>query len=138
MLRTVLGGGRVLDVRGGGAGPADVVVVGDRIVEVGLGLDGDDRVDCTGRLIVPGFIDCHSHVALTQRLGAPRRFEHPASFHQLSAVPVLATLLANGVTTVRDAWGADAGLRGALRMGWFYRARPTVIGEAALHYRWDG
>lgn len=119
MLRTVLAGGHVLDVRGAAAAPADVVVVGDRIVAVGLGLDGDDQVDCTGRLIVPGFIDCHSHVALTQRLGAPRRFEHPASFHQLSAVPVLATLLANGVTTVRDAWGADAGLREALRMGWF-------------------
>jgi imidazolonepropionase-like amidohydrolase len=42
----------------------------------------------------------------------------PRSAWPLSAVPVLATLLRLGVTTVRDAWGADAGLQLALREGW--------------------
>jgi imidazolonepropionase-like amidohydrolase len=118
MPRTVLSGGAVLDVRTGVASVADVVIEGDRIVDVGVGLDGDDRVDCGDALIVPGFIDCHTHVALAYVLAAPDPLEVPRSAPVLSAVPVLATLLRLGVTTVRDAWGADAGLRRAVELGW--------------------
>jgi imidazolonepropionase-like amidohydrolase len=42
----------------------------------------------------------------------------PRSTRVLSAVPILATLLRSGVTTVRDAAGADAGLKRALELGW--------------------
>ena len=60
-MRTVFSGGAVFDGNGGAAAAADVVVEDGRIVEVGPGLDGDDAVDCTGRTIVPGFIDSHVH-----------------------------------------------------------------------------
>jgi imidazolonepropionase-like amidohydrolase len=42
----------------------------------------------------------------------------PRSARPLSAVPVLRTLLSRGVTTIRDAWGADAGVRLAVEQGW--------------------
>ena len=45
MPRTLLSGGAVLDARTGGTSVADVVIEGDRIVDVGAGLDGDDCVD---------------------------------------------------------------------------------------------
>lgn len=118
MVRTLLAGGAVLDVRTGATSPADVVVEGDRIVDVGAGLDGDDGVDCAGQLIVPGFIDCHTHVALSYDFTDVHPMEIPRSLRALSAVPVLATLLRLGVTTVRDAWGADAGLKRAVELGW--------------------
>lgn len=118
MSRTLLSGGAVLDARTGQTSVADVVVEGDRIVEVGPGLDGDDSVDCGGHLVVPGFIDCHTHVALAHDLANPNPFDIPRSARVLSAVPVLAQLLRSGVTTVRDAWGADAGLRHAVQVGW--------------------
>jgi imidazolonepropionase-like amidohydrolase len=114
----VLRGGAVLDARTGVASVADVVIEGDRIVDVGVGLDGDDSVDCGGDVIVPGFIDCHTHVALAYDLAGPDPLEVSRSARVLSAVPVLATLLRMGVTTVRDAWGADAGLRRAVEVGW--------------------
>lgn len=116
MGRVVLRAGSVLDVRSGEVGPADVAIEGERIVAVGSGLDGDEVVDCAGQLMVPGFIDCHTHVCLGQTMRDP--FGLPRSVRPLSAVPVLRTLLRLGVTTVRDAWGADAGLRMAIERGW--------------------
>jgi imidazolonepropionase-like amidohydrolase len=113
----VLSAGSILDVDAGEVRRADVVIEGDRIVEVGAGLDGDRSVDCRGSLLVPGFIDCHTHVALTEGLSSDA-IEQPRSVRALSAVPVLRTLLGLGITTVRDAWGADAGLRLAVERGW--------------------
>jgi N-acyl-D-amino-acid deacylase len=57
----VLAGGHVADGRGGALERADVGLRGDRIAAVGLGLQGRETVDCTGRVIAPGFIDAHSH-----------------------------------------------------------------------------
>lgn len=118
MSRTLLSGGAVLDVRAGEVRKADVTIEGDRILAVGADLDGDEAVDCTGSLLVPGFIDCHTHVALAHDLAHFDPVYTPRSARTLSAVPVLATLLRMGVTTVRDAWGADAGLAMAVTKGW--------------------
>jgi imidazolonepropionase-like amidohydrolase len=114
--RLLLRGGSVLDVAAGVVARADVVLEGERIVGVGVGLDGDEAVDCGGGLLVPGFIDCHTHLCITQTRLDP--FGLPRSVRPLSAVPVLRTLLSLGVTTVRDAWGADAGVRMAVDKGW--------------------
>lgn len=118
MTRVLLAGGSVLDVGSGEVRPADVVVEGDRIVAVGAGLDGDEAVDCAGGLLLPGFIDCHTHVCMPYLYGADDPLRVPRSARALAAVPVLRTLLGLGVTTVRDAWGADAGLKLALDRGW--------------------
>jgi imidazolonepropionase-like amidohydrolase len=125
VIRTLLSAGSVLDVASGEVREADVVLAGEHIVGVGPGLDGDQVVDCTNGLLVPGFIDCHTHVALSERLGARMPFGLPRSAHALSAVPVLRTLLRLGVTTIRDAWGADAGLQFAVAQGWI--EGPQVI-----------
>ena len=114
--RLLLHSGSVLDVVSGEVHAADVVLADDRIVDVGPGLDGDEAVDCSGGLLIPGLIDCHTHVCLSQTMSDP--FGLPRSARPLSAVPVLRTLLSRGVTTVRDAWGADAGVRLAVERGW--------------------
>ncbi|WP_238332635.1 amidohydrolase family protein [Kribbella jejuensis] len=106
----------MLDVRSGDVRSADVVLADDRIADVGIGLDGDEGVDCTGALLVPGFIDCHTHVCFGP--AGVDALQLPRSARTLSAVPVLRTLLRLGVTTVRDAWGADAGVRLAIENGW--------------------
>ena len=61
--RTVLRGGVVVDGTGAPRRAADVEIVGDRIGAVGVvgEREGDLVVDCTGRFVVPGFIDAHSH-----------------------------------------------------------------------------
>jgi N-acyl-D-amino-acid deacylase len=58
-----LSGGLVVDGTGAPARRADVAVAGGRIRAVGdLGaLEARETLDCTGRVLTPGFIDIHSH-----------------------------------------------------------------------------
>ena len=62
VTRTLFRGGRVFDGTMAPVTEADVVVEDGRIVEVGPGLDGDERVDCTGQTLLPGLFDTHTHV----------------------------------------------------------------------------
>lgn len=61
----ILAGGVVVDPETGSARRADILVAGERIVAVGLGLDarGARRVDVSGRYLLPGLWDMHAHVA---------------------------------------------------------------------------
>ena len=62
---SIVRNGRVLDIRGHRAPPADILIAGDTIVEVGApGLAAPDDaalVDATDRLIHPGLINAHTH-----------------------------------------------------------------------------
>ena len=66
VARTVFHGGVVFDGTGADPSRVDVAVADGRIVEVGLDLDGDEAVDIVGRGLLPGFIDCHAHVGLSE------------------------------------------------------------------------
>jgi N-acyl-D-amino-acid deacylase len=56
--------GLLVDGTGAPARPADVVVEGDRVVDVtppGEGSAGRREIDADGRLVTPGFVDIHTH-----------------------------------------------------------------------------
>jgi N-acyl-D-aspartate/D-glutamate deacylase len=59
--RIVIKGGDVIDGDGGPRYRADVLIDGDRIIEIGNGLVGDDVVDAVGLVVMPGMIDIHTH-----------------------------------------------------------------------------
>jgi adenine deaminase len=55
--------GRILNVFSGEVHPADVLLLGGEIVAVGDGYYQADKViDCSGKVILPGFIDGHIHL----------------------------------------------------------------------------
>jgi imidazolonepropionase-like amidohydrolase len=112
VTRTVFRDGSVFDGTGADPAPADVAVEDGRIVGVGPGLDGDDAVDLTGRTLLPGLFDCHVHVGISHvdlwKLG-----HQPVSYRILDAARNLARTLDAGITSVRDAGGADLGIRQA-------------------------
>jgi imidazolonepropionase-like amidohydrolase len=116
VTRTLLAGGRVFDDTGGPPAEADVVVEDGRILEVGPGLDGDETVDVGGRYLLPGLFDCHTHVTLSNvsLLGS---LQTPFSYRFFETVQNLAATLRVGITTVRDAAGADAGVKQAVDDG---------------------
>src|SRR5215510_1557222 len=62
---SIVRNGRVLDIHGHRAPPADILIAGDTIAEVGApGLAAPDDVvliDATDRLIHPGLINAHTH-----------------------------------------------------------------------------
>lgn len=105
-------------VDGTGADPADadVVIEDGRIVEVGPGLDGDERVDVTGKALLPGLFDCHTHVVFST-IDTMRRIQTPFSYRFYQAMHNLEATLRIGITTVRDAGGADLGVKQAVEDG---------------------
>jgi N-acyl-D-aspartate/D-glutamate deacylase len=54
-------GGMLVDGTGRPAVAADVGITGDRIVAIGPTVRGRDEIDASGRLVVPGFVDLHTH-----------------------------------------------------------------------------
>jgi len=115
MTRTVFRGGRVFDGTATLAS-ADVVVEDGRIVDVGPGLDGDEAVELAGRAVLPGLLDCHTHVVI-DRIDFMRELETPFSYWFYVAIENLRKTLAIGITTVRDAAGADLGIKMAVEEG---------------------
>src|SRR5262249_54041053 len=119
MVRTVLSGGRVFDGTGSAIADADVVISDGRIVDVGIGLDGDEQVDVSGLTLLPGFFDCHVHVMFSG-VDLVQRLQRPFSHQFFLAARNLAATLDAGITTVRDAGGADLGV-------------PRAVDDALMH-----
>ena len=117
VTRMVFHGGRLFDGTGAAPAEADVVVEDGRIAAVGApGLDGDDAVDCAGMTILPGLFDCHVHLATTD-ISSQRWQQTPFSLNFYEAMENMRLTLATGVTTVRDAAGADLGMKTAVDRG---------------------
>jgi imidazolonepropionase-like amidohydrolase len=117
-MRTLFAGGRVFDGTGAAIAEADVVVEDGRIVEVGAGLDGDEAVDVSGRTLLPGMFDCHVHLAVRHEdLDELRVMHEPFSYRFFQIAETLRTTIELGITTVRDAAGADLGLKQAVDDG---------------------
>src|SRR5207249_6997349 len=115
-MRTVFAGGRVFDGTGAPIAEADVAISDGVIAEVGVGLDGDDLVDVSGLTILPGLFDCHVHVLLGH-VDIFRLLQTPFSYRFYDAIRNLDATLRIGITTVRDAGGADLGVKQALEEG---------------------
>lgn len=115
-VRTVFANGQVFDGSGSEPADADVVVEDGRIVDVGTGLDGDEVVDCAGATVLPGLIDAHVHV-LFSRVNPMKTLQTPFSYPYYEAVANLRATLDCGITTVRDAGGADLGVKDAVADG---------------------
>ncbi len=118
MTRTVFRGGTVFDGTATPPTAGEVAIEDGRVVEVGAsGLDGDEEVDCTGVVVLPGLFDCHSHVTFSGDLDLQRRLAKPFSVRYYEAVSNLERSLATGLTTLREAGGADLGVKEAVERG---------------------
>jgi imidazolonepropionase-like amidohydrolase len=106
----------VADGTGADATEADVVVEDGRIVEIGPGLDGDERIDVSGKALLPGLFDCHTHVSFSH-IDTMRRLQTPFSYRFYEALHNLEATLRIGITTIRDAGGADLGIKQAVEDG---------------------
>ena len=115
-MRTVFTGAQVFDGTGAALAEADVAVENGRFVEIGPGLDGDDQVDVSGRTLLPGLFDCHVHVMLSH-LDIWRLLQTPFSYRFYEAIENLEKTLRLGITTARDAGGADRGVKLAVEHG---------------------
>ncbi|MEK9654404.1 MAG: amidohydrolase family protein, partial [Halieaceae bacterium] len=57
-----ISGGFVVDGTGAPGQQMDIGIVGDRIVAVGeLAETAHEEIDARGRIVIPGFVDIHTH-----------------------------------------------------------------------------
>jgi len=116
MTRLLFRGGTIVDGTGADPTHADVVVEAGRILEVGVGLDGDQEVALDGKAVLPGLFDCHTHVVVSS-IDTMRLIQTPFSYRFFQAAQNLEATLRIGITTVRDAGGADLGVKQAVADG---------------------
>jgi len=86
-------------------------------------------IDATGRVLMPGLIDCHVH-CLASQVNLGRLANLPNVLAALRAVPLLRGMLYRGFTSVRDAGGADFSLAEATRTGVIEGPRIFPSGKA--------
>lgn len=116
------------DIRGG----CEVLVEGDRIKEVSakpIRADNATVIDCGRRTLMPGLIDAHVHVCLTEVY--IRQLENiPLTLMTARSIDLMRAMLARGFTTVRDTGGADWGLKAAVEQGIVAGPRLYIAGRA--------
>ena len=112
--RLLLRGAHVFDGSGADPSPADIAIENGRIADIGPNLDGDQAVDLGGKTVLPGLFDCHTHVAFTT-IDLMSRMQTPFSLRFYEAIGNLAATLRLGITSIRDAGGADLGIKEAVQ-----------------------
>jgi formylmethanofuran dehydrogenase subunit A len=124
-VRTCIAGGRVIDPAHGRDAIGDVWIDDGRIVDAPpAGTVADATYDATGKVVMAGAIDIHSHIAgwnvNTARLLLPE-------FHRAAAARPAATPLSNA------GWSTfETGCRYA-QMGFTTVVEPAVLPHYALH-----
>jgi imidazolonepropionase-like amidohydrolase len=111
--------------------PIQVLVEGDKVREVNdnISASAAETIDLTGKVLMPGLIDCHAHTIAAGSSFA-RNAELPDSLVTARASLVLRNMLMRGFTTVRDLGGADYGLKCAVDEGIFLSPRLVICGKA--------
>jgi imidazolonepropionase-like amidohydrolase len=124
MTRYLFHGGTIVDPVLGRV-ESDLIVADGRILEVGTGLDGDEAVDCIDKFVFPGLIDAHVHLAYTH-VDLWKHIHTPLSYNFYLAIGNMARTLETGITTVRDAGGADLGMKEAVEDGLILGPRMQI------------
>ena len=112
--------------------PGEVLVEDGRIREVSdtvIRSASARVIDGGGGVLMPGLIDCHVHVTLSD-LDLRRLADIPLTLMTALAAENLRETLQRGFTTIRDCAGADRGLAEAVRRGLFPGPRIFVSGRA--------
>ena len=109
-----------------------VLVEDGRIREVSdqaIKADGAVRLDVGGRTLMPGLIDAHVHVTISE-VAIARMESSPLTLMTAEAAAIMRGMLDRGFTTVRDCAGADWGLAQAVERGLLAGPRLFIAGRA--------
>lgn len=134
---TVVRAGRLVDTDSGTIlSNQTIVISGNKIRAVGPNLkvpDGAKVIDLSDKTVLPGLIDCHTHVADGQADAEPfNALKKTASQVVLESIPNARNMLLSGFTTVRDVGTYralnDVALRDAINRGDVIGPRMFVAG----------
>ncbi|MGH7057483.1 MAG: amidohydrolase family protein, partial [Acetobacteraceae bacterium] len=86
------------------------------------------RVDLRGRTLMPGLIDAHVHLVLSE-VNLQLLADVPLSLLSAKGSVAMRAMLMRGFTTLRDTGGADWGLKAAVEQGLFLGPRLFISGQ---------
>ena len=131
MSRLVLRNLKLLEPEFGALQPGLEVLIENGVVrEVSeKSLKSDDVLDCGGRVVMPGLIDSHVHVMLSDVM-IPNLEKVPLTLATGRAASLMLGMLNRGFTAVRDTGGADWGIRQAVDEGSIAGPRLFIAGQA--------
>ena len=148
----VLHAARLLDVKAGKLiKPGEILIQGDRIVEVGAAVQrpaGADAIDLGDRTLMPGMIDAHVHLFLHPGAEDLQTVQESVPERTIMAALAARDDLMSGFTAERDmgtegAGSADTAIRNAINDGRIPGPRLRISGNAinilgghedAIHY----
>jgi len=124
-------------IDGTGSDPKEngaVLIRGERIEEVydrlpRGGFGKAQVIDAKGQFLLPGLIDVHVHIGAQEVDIGKQQRSFPPSLLIIRSLKTMEETLEQGFTTVRDAGGADAGIREAQRQGLIRGPRILVSGS---------
>ena len=134
---TAIRAGKLVDPEAGTVlSDQTILIRGARIDKVGKGIEipaGATVVDLSKMAVLPGLIDCHTHLADGARSGDPlNQFKKTGAQIALESVPNARAMLESGFTTVRDVGTyralGDIALRDAINRGDVVGPRMYVAG----------
>ncbi|HUA14805.1 MAG TPA: amidohydrolase family protein [Verrucomicrobiae bacterium] len=134
---TAIRAGKLIDPESGTVLSDQIILIrNNKIEEVGKGIEipANARViDLSKMAVLPGLIDCHTHLADGARTGDPlNQFRKTAAEIALESVPNAKAMLESGFTTVRDVGTyralGDIALRDAIARGDIIGPRMFVAG----------
>src|SRR5882757_7708286 len=122
----------LLDPAGGALRPGtDILVEGDRFKEVSdrpIKSAAATTIDVGGRTVMPGLIDAHIHVYLSE-VNLQLLDAIPLTLMAGRAATLMRAMIDRGFTTVRDTGGADWGIREAVEGGHLVGPRLFIAGQ---------
>ncbi|MEI7872992.1 MAG: amidohydrolase family protein [Alphaproteobacteria bacterium] len=110
----------------------EVLVEDQHIKEVSakpIKSSGAQVVDCGKRTLMPGLIDCHVHVFLSE-VNIRNLESVPLTLLTARAADLMKGMINRGFTTVRDTGGADWGIKTAVESGLIPGPRLFISGRA--------
>ena len=133
MAQTLFTNAALLDPRTEATeGGVSVLVEGDTIREVSaqpIKAANAAVIDCQGRTLMPGLIDCHVHAMLSE-VNLRQLESIPLTLMTVRAAGLVRAMIDRGFTTVRDTGGADWGLRDGIAQGYLPGPRMFIAGRA--------
>jgi len=131
MSSFVFTGGRFLDPRQDALRDGVEVLVEDgkikEVADTAIRSQAATRIELGGRTLMPGLIDAHIHLLLTE-VNLQLLSDVPLTLLAAKGSVAMRAMLMRGFTTLRDTGGADWGLKAAVEQGLFEGPRLFISG----------